>query len=307
MHVTTDDNFPLADAGYREVPAAAVEGAGRRWWDANAGEYLDEHGTFLGDADFCWCPEGLREADARLLGDVAGRLVLEVGAGAAQCSRWLATHGALVVATDVSAGMLVRGAALDARALAEAGSGHRPGEQGPGGRPAAESGAIESGAVGGRTAPVPLVQADARALPFPDESFDVVFTAYGAIPFVADARRVHAEAARVLRPGGRWVCAVTHPVRWAFPDDPGVRGLTADRSYFDRRPYVETDDRGRVLYAEYHRTIGDHVADIVASGLVLDAIVEPEWPADHERTWGGWSPLRGAHLPGTALFVTHRP
>lgn len=334
MHVTTDDNAPLAAAGYREVPAAAVEGTGRRWWDANAGEYLDEHGAFLGDADFCWCPEGLREADARLLGDVAGRRVLEVGAGAAQCSRWLATHGALVVATDVSAGMLVRGAALDARALAEAGSGHgtsaqgtrapaatgraaasqhpagglgAAGRLGAGGRPAAEGGAVESGAVGGRTTPVPLVQADARALPFPDESFDVVFTAYGAIPFVADARRVHAEAARVLRPGGRWVCAVTHPVRWAFPDDPGERGLTADRSYFDRRPYVETDDLGRVLYAEYHRTIGDHVADIVASGLVVDAIVEPEWPTGHDRTWGGWSPLRGARLPGTAIFVTHRP
>ena len=30
-----------------------------------------------------------------------------------------------------------------------------------------------------------------------------------------------AEAARVLRPGGRWVFSVTHPIRWAFPDDPG--------------------------------------------------------------------------------------
>jgi ubiquinone/menaquinone biosynthesis C-methylase UbiE len=154
---------------------------------------------------------------------------------------------------------------------------------------------------------VPLVQADARALPFPDGSFDVVFTAYGAIPFVPDARRVHAEAARVLRPGGRWVCSVTHPVRWAFPDDPGERGLTADRSYFDRRPYVERDEQGRVLYAEYHRTIGDHVADLVGAGLVLDGIVEPAWPEDNDRTWGGWSPLRGRHLPGTAIFVAHRP
>jgi ubiquinone/menaquinone biosynthesis C-methylase UbiE len=151
------------------------------------------------------------------------------------------------------------------------------------------------------------VQADARALPFPDASFDVVFTAYGAIPFVPDAGRVHAEAARVLRPGGRWVCSVTHPVRWAFPDDPGERGLTADRSYFDRRPYVERDERGRVLYAEYHRTVGDHVADLVGAGLVLDRIVEPTWPEDNDRTWGGWSPLRGRHLPGTAIFVAHRP
>ncbi len=266
---------PLADAGYREVPAAATERSGRLWWDANAADYLAEHGSFLGDDDFCWCPEGVREADAHLLGEVVGRRVLEVGSGAAQCSRWLAAHGAEVVATDVSGSMLAAGAAVDRRDPA---------------RPR-----------------LPLVQADARHLPFPDASFDVAFTAYGAVPFVPDARAVHAEAARVLRPGGRWVCSVSHPVRWAFPDDPGPRGLTSDRSYFDRRPYVETDARGGVLYAEYHRTIGDHVADIVAAGLVIDAVVEPEWPEGHDREWGGWSPLRGAHLPGTAIFVTHRP
>ena len=32
----------------------------------------------------------------------------------------------------------------------------------------------------------PPAQCDATALPFADASFDVVFTAYGAVPFVAD-------------------------------------------------------------------------------------------------------------------------
>ncbi|CAM5779067.1 class I SAM-dependent methyltransferase [Cellulomonas persica] len=259
----------LAEVAFRHVADDGT--AARRWWDANAAEYLDEHGDFLGPADFVWCPEHLREADARLLGDVAGARVLEVGAGAAQCSRWLATQGALVVASDLSEQMLAAGRGYDE-------------------------------AAGVR---VPTVVADARRLPFPDATFDAVFTAFGAIPFVPDAAAVHAEAARVLRPGGRWVCAVTHPVRWAFPDDP--EGLTAIRSYFDRRPYVELGASGAVLYAEYHRTLGDHVADIVGAGLVLDRVVEPEWPAGHDRTWGGWGPVRGALLPGTAIFVAHRP
>ncbi|QTE31117.1 class I SAM-dependent methyltransferase [Pengzhenrongella sicca] len=263
----------LSFAGFRAVPPAQGGRAGRGWWDANAAEYLDEHGEFLGPADFCWCPEGLREDDAHLLGDVVGRDVLEVGAGAGQCSRWLGAHGARAVATDVSAGMLRAGRELDR-------------------------------AAGVR---VPAVQADARALPFADASFDVVFTAFGAIPFVPDAARVHAEAARVLRPGGRWVFAVTHPIRWAFPDDPSARGLTVTRSYFDRTPYVEADDAGQVAYAEYHRTLGDHVADVVGAGLVLDSLVEPPWPAGHDRTWGGWGPVRGAKVPGTAIFTAHRP
>lgn len=264
------DGPPVAGAfaGFAEA-GVDTDGAGRRWWDANAEEYLAEHGTFLGPADFCWCPEGLRESDARLLGDVAGRRVLEVGAGAAQCSRWLTRRGALALATDVSGGMLSRGRAMDAAAgLA-----------------------------------TPAVQADARALPFPDRTFDVAFTAFGALPFVPDADRVHREVARVLRPGGRWVFSVTHPVRWAFPDDPTSRGLTAIRSYFDRRPYVETDETGTVVYAEHHRTLGDHVADLTAAGFRLDRLVEPPWPPGHARVWGGWGPVRGELLPGTAIFV----
>jgi len=74
--------------------------ANRRWWDADADSYHTAHGTFLGVADFVWSPERLGEADAHLLGDVAGKLVLEVGCGAAMCSRWLAEAGARPVAFD---------------------------------------------------------------------------------------------------------------------------------------------------------------------------------------------------------------
>ena len=62
-----------------------------------------------------------------------------------------------------------------------------------------------------------------------------------------------------------------------------------------------------MLYAEYHRTVADHVADVVGAGLVLDGLVEPEWPAGHDRVWGGWGPVRGARLPGTLIVRTHRP
>lgn len=268
----------LSAAGYEPLDPAEAAGAAAanaRWWTGAAAEYLAEHGVDLGDADLVWGPERLRESDAHLLGDLAAlRLgtVLEVGAGAAQGSRWLVAQGVDATATDVSPGMLARAAELDAR------TGLR----------------------------VPTVLADARDLPFGDATFDVVFTAYGAIPFVPDAHRVHAEAARVLRPGGRWVCAVTHPVRWCFPDDPGEGGLTVTRSYFDRAPYVERDAGGAVTYAEFHRTLGDHVRDVVAAGLRVVDLVEPEWPADRTGTWGGWSPLRGRLLPGTVILVAER-
>ena len=257
----------------RTVTNAESRRAARRWWDADADAYQAEHGDFLGDVDFVWCPEGLREADARLLGDVRGRRVLEVGCGAAAAARWLATQGAQAVAVDLSAGMLRH----------------------------AVAGAERSGVH------VPLVQADALALPFADEAFDTACTAFGAVPFVADSARLMREVFRVLRPGARWVFAVTHPMRWIFLDDPGEAGLVAVNSYFDRRAYVEHDADGTPTYVEQHRTLGDRIRELVAAGFTLIDLIEPEWPEGHERIWGQWSPLRGRLFPGTAIFVTHKP
>ncbi len=259
---------------HREASAQESAHANRIWWDANATDYYAEHGHVLGDADLLWCPEGLREQDAHLLGDVAGRDVLEVGCGAAQGARWLASQGARVTAFDVSMGQLRQSRALD------------------------EATGI----------PVPnLVQADAQRLPFRDGSFDVVMSAFGGIPFVADSAGTMRELCRVARPGAKVVFSVTHPLRWAFPDDPGPAGLTVRQSYFDRTPYVEEDDRGVAVYVEHHRTLGDRIRDLVGAGLVVDDLLEPEWPTGRTQEWGQWSPLRGALVPGTAIFLTHRP
>ena len=259
--------------GATDLPRAhAVAAANRGWWDSQADEYQSEHGEFLRDVGFVWGPEGLQESTARLLGDVRGRQVLEVGCGAGQCARWLRAEGAHAVGVDLSFRQLQHARRIDQAT--------------------------------GVT--VPVATADAAALPFRTATFDVACSAYGALPFVADLDAVLAEVARVLRDGGRWVFSVSHPIRWAFLDDPGPAGLTVEHSYFDRTPYVETDQAGRVTYAEYHRTLGDWVGALTRAGFVLRELVEPEWPAGHDRSWGGWSPRRGRLLPGTAIFRCER-
>jgi SAM-dependent methyltransferase len=267
------DEAAVTRAGTGALGPAESARASRRAWNADADDYQAEHGDFLGAVEFRWCPEGLTEGQAGLLGAVGGRRILELGCGAASCARWLRVRGADVVGLDISERMLAHARS----ACAETGIG------------------------------VPMIQADGRGLPLQSGSFDTVCSAFGAIPFVADLTGVLTEVCRVLRPGGRWVFAVPHPMRWPFPDVGGQAGLTVTGCYFDRTPYVEVDEAGRASYVEHHRTVGDFVRAIRSAGLELVDLVEPEWSAGTEHAWGQWTPLRGAHFPGTAIFCCRRP
>lgn len=270
--VPTPSSAPPIRTGFFDVESEVAVAGNRAYWDTQASQYLAVFGEFLGDVQFRWCPEGLLEADAQILGQIEElreQKVLEVGAGAAQCSRWLASQGVTVEATDIAPGMIREAERINAATGIE----------------------------------FPLHVADARALPYPEDSFNQAFTAFGAIPFIKDATEVHREVARILRPGGRWTFATTHPVKWMFPDDP--ESLTAIRSYFDRTPYAETSADG--TYAEFHRTIGDHISEVLAAGLEITAVIEPEWSEGNDHTWGGWSPKRGAYLPGTLIIQARKP
>lgn len=103
------------------------------------------------------------------LGEVAGRMILDVGAGDGRLARELTDRGARVVALDRSADM-----------LAATGAGAGPGST------------------------LSRVRADAMALPFPDRAFDRV-TAVTVLCFAERPREMVREMARVVKPGGRVV------------------------------------------------------------------------------------------------------
>ncbi|WP_240770448.1 class I SAM-dependent methyltransferase [Nocardioides sp. GY 10127] len=258
----------------RAVDEAESRAANGPDWDRYADDYQATHGEFLGDVGFVWGPEGLTEERAGVLGDVAGKDVLEVGSGAGQCSRWVRSRGGRGFGLDLSHRQLQHSRRLDeATGLA-----------------------------------VPSVRGTATDLPFADGSFDVVFSSFGALQFVADIDVAVDEVVRVLRPGGRFAFSITHPTRWMFADDPGEEGLVASQSYWDRRPYVEVDEgSGEVSYVEHHRTLGDWVSLLADRGLVIRRLLEPEWPEHHDRVWGGWSATRGRLTPGTAIVAADLP
>lgn len=260
---------PVVYADRRPITESESRRANGPDWDRYADEYQATHGPFLGDVGFVWGPEGVTEAELGVLGEVAGRQVLELGSGAGQCARWIRQAGGTSYGLDLSHRQLQHSRRLD----------HATGVA------------------------VPSVRATATSLPFATASFEIVFCSFGALQFVADIEEAIADVARVLRPGGRFAFSITHPTRWMFPDDPGAEGLVASQPYWDRTPYVEIDvETGRPSYVEHHRTLGDWVALLAGAGFRLTHLIEPEWPKDHDRVWGGWSRARGEITPGTAIF-----
>ncbi len=109
------------------------------------------------------------------VGDVAGRVVLDLGCGTGRHAVWLAEAGAQVTAVDFSEGMLD-----EAR--------RKPG-----------------------AAAVRFLAHDLhRPLPFPDAAFDLVVSAL-VLEHLCDLRAFFAEARRVLRDDGRAVVSAMHP------------------------------------------------------------------------------------------------
>jgi SAM-dependent methyltransferase len=114
-----------------------------------------------------------RPATIALLGDVAGRDVLDAGCGAGPLSAWLAENGANVVGIDGSSAMV----ALARERV-------RP--------------------------PARFAVADLAApLDFPDASFDLVVASL-VLHYLEDWDGPLRELRRVLRPGGALVCSTHH-------------------------------------------------------------------------------------------------
>jgi SAM-dependent methyltransferase len=152
----------------------------RRFWDEDADAYQDAHGDGLARAPLGWGAYRAPESELRVLGDVHGLDVLELGCGAAQWSLALAPLGARVVCLDLSAAQLAHARAAS-RTLA-------------------------------------LVVANGEQLPFSDAGFDVVFCDHGALSFCEPAVIVP-ECARVLRSGGTLAFSATHPLLYLTWDE----------------------------------------------------------------------------------------
>jgi SAM-dependent methyltransferase len=231
----------------------------RTRWDRESDRYQAGHGAWIGEFPDAWGAWRIPEADLRLLPDVAGKDVLELGCGGGQWSVWLARQGARVTGIDLS------GRQLD----------H------------ARHNVADAGVA------VALAQGSAERLPFARGVFDLIISDHGAMSW-ADPQRTVPDVARVLRTDGLLIFCSTSPLfsmcwedvargrpRWPrWPHWPRGRrreerhGERLRGGYFDLRSVREGD--GARSFTIPH---GEWVRLFRENGLAVEALLEPRPPA----------------------------
>ena len=192
-----------------------------------------------------WGVWRISETDLGVLGNVEGLDVLELGCGAAQWSVALVQVGARAVGVDLSE-----------RQLDHA-------------REACRNAGI----------PLPLVHGDAECLPFPDESFDVVFCDHGATVFAPPEATVP-EVSRIVKPGGLFAFCMSSPIRdicWDAEADQVSTQLRLD--YFGL--YVDHSQEEtcyQLPYGSWIRLFRQH-------GFEVEDLIELQAPADARTSY----------------------
>lgn len=232
-------------------------------WDAIASFWHDRMGEGNDFVDVLIWP-----VVQRLLPPVNGLRVIDIGCGNGLYSRKLASEGAHVHAIDYSHRMIEHA------------------------RSASRGQAIEYEV---------LDASNSNELNrLPTSRFDVAVSTMVLMDMV-DVPPLLAALPRILGPGGSFVFATAHPCfnsphaklqDWSRNDE--VAGPPTVRVDAYRTPSRSYDMamRGQpVNTLFFHRPIADLLRPAFSAGLVLDALEEPCFPANHENTrpnsWGG--------------------
>lgn len=188
-----------------------------------------------------------------LMGDVRGQQVCDLACGQGLVTRELARRGATVVGVDLSAKLLDIAAQIE--------------QEAPLG--------------------ITYLQDDAQTLAGSNtNSFDGV-ACNMALMDIPDLHALCRSVVRVLRPGGWFVCSITHPC-FQTPDSDwteapgGVLSRTV-RGYFNEGFWRSDNPNGvRGQVGAYHRTLGTYLTTLARAGLVLEQVIEPQPAADAE-------------------------
>jgi SAM-dependent methyltransferase len=216
----------------------------RAAWDGYAAGYADAGKDAWASEEPYWGVFRVPEPQVGVLpAELAGLDTVELGCGTGYVSAWLARRGARPVGIDNSEAQLATASALQA----------------------------EHGLA------FPLRHGNAEATPFPDASFDLAISEYGASIW-CDPYRWIPEAARLLRPGGELIFLVNGTILMlCVPDEDDVAAEDRLlRPYFGMHRFEWPDQQA----VEFHLGYGDWIRLLRANGFDVVDLIELRPPPD---------------------------
>ena len=123
----------------------------------------------------------------------------------------------------------------------------------------------------------PLHLGNAEQTPFPDNSFDLAISEYGASIW-CDPYRWIPEASRLLRPGGQLIYLVNGTIHMLCTPDLESEAATDRllRDYFDMHRFEWPDDTS----VEFHIGYGDMIRLLRSTGFEVEDLIEVRPAAD---------------------------
>ncbi len=225
----------------------------QKWWDETARSYQASSEIHTKSAHYG--PYAPDEAELKLLGNIKGKRVLELGCGGGQCSIAFAKNGAICTGIDISREQL-----RYAEKLAKA-----------------------------NKVKIDFVQGSFQNLnQIKSKSFDIVFSAY-AFQYSPNLGKVFQQVNRVLKKDGLFVFSFDHPFYLLI--DPISKKVI--NSYFDtgRHELVETwQDKTKRKFIFYRVKISDIYDALINSGFFVEKIIEPLSLDKKQIAWtrGSW-------------------
>jgi SAM-dependent methyltransferase len=237
----------------------------RAAWDADAANWVSLGERAWAEAEPSWGIWGIPESELRVLPDVDGKDVIELGCGTAYWSAWLTRRGARVVGLDNSERQLETARRLQ----------------------------VEHGLE------FPLIHASAEAVPLPDAGFDLAISEYGACLW-CDPDLWIPEAARLLRPGGRLVFLTNAVLVVLCSPDEGAAEDRLRRDQFGLRRVEWPGEDG----VEFHLPHGDMVRALGSHGLQVLSLVELRAPEGGDPGRHDWLTLEWSRRwPSEEIWV----
>lgn len=243
----------------------------------NRESWVKEAPNYVANAERNWAAEEITwgildvpESEVRILPDVAGKDVVELGCGTAYVSAWLARLGARAVGVDLTEEQLATARVMQERHGLE----------------------------------FPLVHASAEDVPLPDASFDLVVSEYGASIW-CDPDLWIAEAARLLRPGGELVFLVNGTLLMlTMPDVDPVEpaGVELLRPYFGMKRFEwEGDDA-----IDFHLGYGDWIRVLGEHGFEVERLAELRRPGAGSGRYNLFTPDWAERWPAEEMWKARK-